>query len=34
MQSKAMVQARLNGLMVATEQVREKHDMKVLSKDG
>jgi hypothetical protein len=34
MQSKAMVQARLGRLMVATQQVREKHDMKVLSKDG
>jgi hypothetical protein len=34
MQSKAMVQARLRRLMVATQQVWEKHDMKVLSKDG
>jgi hypothetical protein len=34
MQSKAMVQARLSRLMVATQQVQEKYDMKVLSKDG
>jgi hypothetical protein len=34
MQFKAMVQARLSRLMVATQQVREKYDMKVLSKDG
>jgi hypothetical protein len=34
MQSKAMVQARLSRLMVATQQVREKHAMTVLSKDG
>jgi hypothetical protein len=29
MQSKAMVQARLSRLLVATQQVWEKHDMKV-----
>jgi hypothetical protein len=29
-----MVHVRLSRLMVATQQVREKHDMKVLSKDG
>jgi hypothetical protein len=29
-----MVQARLNRLMVATQQVREKYDMKVLNKGG
>jgi hypothetical protein len=34
MQSKVMVQARLSRLMVTTQQVWEKHDMKVLSKDG
>jgi hypothetical protein len=34
MQSKAMVQARLIRIMVATQQVQEKHDTKVLSKDG
>jgi hypothetical protein len=34
MQSKAMVQARLSRLMVATQQVREKYDIKVLSTDG
>jgi hypothetical protein len=34
MQSKAMVQVKLSRLMVATQQVWEKHDMKVLSKDG
>jgi hypothetical protein len=34
MQSKEMVQARLSRAMVATQQVWEKHDMKVLSKDG
>jgi hypothetical protein len=34
MQFKAMVQARLSRLMVATQQVREKYDMKVLSNDG
>jgi hypothetical protein len=33
MQSKAMVQARLSRLMLANQQVQEKHDMKVLSKD-
>jgi hypothetical protein len=34
MQSKVMVQARLSRLMVATQQVWEKHDMEVLDKDG
>jgi hypothetical protein len=34
MQSKAMVQATLSRLMVATQQVQEKHAMKILSKDG
>jgi hypothetical protein len=34
MQSKAMVYARLSRLMVATQQVWEKHAMTVLSKDG
>jgi hypothetical protein len=34
MQYKAMVQAWLSRLMVATQQVQEKHDMTVLSKDG
>jgi hypothetical protein len=34
MQSKVMVQAKLSRLMVATQQVREKHDMEVLNKDG
>jgi hypothetical protein len=34
MPSKAMVQARLSRLMVATQQVREKYDMKALNKDG
>jgi hypothetical protein len=34
MQSKEKVQARLSRLMVATQQEHEKHDMKVLSKDG
>jgi hypothetical protein len=29
-----MVQARLSRLMVATQQVREKYDMKVLNKGG
>jgi hypothetical protein len=28
MPSKAMMQARLSRLMVATQQVQEKHDMK------
>jgi hypothetical protein len=31
---KVMVQARLSRLMVATQQVREKYDMKVLNKGG
>jgi hypothetical protein len=34
MQSKAMVQARLSRLMVATQQVREKRGVRVLRKDG
>jgi hypothetical protein len=34
MPSKVMVQARLRRLMVATQQVREKYDMKVLNKGG
>jgi hypothetical protein len=34
MLSKVMVQARLSKLMVATQQVREKYDMKVLNKGG
>jgi hypothetical protein len=34
MPSKVMVQARLSGLMVATQKVREKYDMKVLNKGG
>jgi hypothetical protein len=34
MPSKVMVQARLSKLMVATQQVREKYDMKVLNKGG
>jgi hypothetical protein len=34
MQSKAMVQVRLSRLMVPTQHVQEKHDMKVLSNDG
>jgi hypothetical protein len=34
MQSKAMVQARLSRLVVATQQVSEKHAMTVLSKHG
>jgi hypothetical protein len=34
MPSKVMVQARLSRLMVATEQVQEKYDMKVLNKGG
>jgi hypothetical protein len=29
-----MVKARLSRLTVATQQVQEKHDMKVLSEDG
>jgi hypothetical protein len=34
MPSKVMVQARMSRLMVATQQVREKYDMKVLNKGG
>jgi hypothetical protein len=34
MPSKGMVKARLSRLMVATQQVWEKHAMTVLSKDG
>jgi hypothetical protein len=34
MPSKVMVQVRLSRLMVATQQVREKYDMKVLNKGG
>jgi hypothetical protein len=34
MPSKVMVQARLSKLMVATQQVWEKYDMKVLNKGG
>jgi hypothetical protein len=34
MPSKVMVQARLCRLMVATQQVREKYDMKALNKGG
>jgi hypothetical protein len=34
MQSKVLMEARLSRLMVATQQVREKHDMEVLDKDG
>jgi hypothetical protein len=34
MSYKAMRQARLSRPMVATQQVREKHDMKASSKDG
>jgi hypothetical protein len=34
MQCKVMVQAMLSRFMVATQQVREKHDMEVLDKDG
>jgi hypothetical protein len=34
MPSKVMVQERLSRLMVATQQVREKYDMKVLNKGG
>jgi hypothetical protein len=34
MPSKVMEQARLSGLMVATQQVQEKYDMKVLNKGG
>jgi hypothetical protein len=34
MHSKVMVQAKLSRLMVATQQVQEKHDMEVLNKDG
>jgi hypothetical protein len=34
MPSKVMVQARLSRFMVATQQVREKYDMKVLNKGG
>jgi hypothetical protein len=34
MPSKVMVQARLSRLKVATQQVREKYDMKVLNKGG
>jgi hypothetical protein len=34
MPSKVMVQASLSRLMVATQQVREKYDMKVLNKGG
>jgi hypothetical protein len=34
MPSKVMVQARLSRLIVATQQVREKYDMKVLNKGG
>jgi hypothetical protein len=34
MPSKVMVQARLSRLMVTTQQVREKYDMKVLNKGG
>jgi hypothetical protein len=34
MPSKVMVQATLIRLMVATQQVREKYDMKVLNKGG
>jgi hypothetical protein len=34
MQSKVLMEARLSRLMVATQQVQEKHDMEVLDKDG
>jgi hypothetical protein len=34
MPSKVMVQARLSRLMVATQQVRKKYDIKVLNKGG
>jgi hypothetical protein len=34
MPSKLMVQAKLSRLMMATQQVREKYDMKVLNKGG
>jgi hypothetical protein len=34
MPSKVMVQARLSRIMVATQQVREKYDMKVLNNGG
>jgi hypothetical protein len=34
MPSNVMVQARLSRLMVDTQQVRQKYDMKVLNKGG
>jgi hypothetical protein len=34
MPPKVKVQARLSRIMVATQQVREKYDMKVLNKGG
>jgi hypothetical protein len=34
MPSKVMVQARLTRLVVATQQVQEKYDMKALNKGG
>jgi hypothetical protein len=34
MEFKAMLQARLSRLMVATQESAGKHDMKVSSKDG